>query len=87
MIDAFILALIHAAAVGVVACLISESTIMSPVRDYFNYTLLFCPICLSFWIALPAFFIGFFHYFLVVAMSNIWMLLILKVYEAIEKGE
>jgi len=85
MIDTLALALIHAAAVGVIACLISESTIMSPVRDYFNYTLLFCPICLSFWVALPAFSFGLLHYFLVVAMSNIWMLLILKVYEAIER--
>jgi hypothetical protein len=85
MINDLALALIHAAAVGVIACLISESTTMSPVRNYFNYTLLFCPICLSFWIAIPALFIGLFHYFLVVAMSNIWMLLILKVYEAIER--
>lgn len=79
------LALIHAAAVGVIACLISESTIMNPVREYFNYSLLFCPICLSFWLATPTLFFGVLHYFLVVALSNVWMLIILKVYESLER--
>jgi hypothetical protein len=78
------LALYHAALVGVISCLISESVIFSPIRDRLGYTLLFCPICLGFWIALPFMYFGMLHYFAVVAFSNLWMLIILKVYESLE---
>jgi hypothetical protein len=74
----------HAAAVGVLACLISESNITSPVRNWLGWQVLYCPICLGFWLALPTLLWGFSHYFLVVAMSNAWMLVILKVYEALD---
>lgn len=78
-------AIIHAAAVAVIACLISESAILAPIRERLNYSLFFCPICLGFWLTLPFFYYGFFHYFLVVAMSNVWMLITLKVYESLER--
>jgi hypothetical protein len=84
MVESFILAIQHAAAVGVLACLISESEIAAPIRDRLNWRVLFCPVCLGFWIALPAFLYGVWHYFLVVGVSNIWMLIILKVYEALD---
>ena len=91
----FLSALKHAAAVGVLACLVSESEIMAPVRawfqalpkNWFTYkltSLVICPICLAFWFGVPALLGGFDYYFLVVAISNVWMLIILKVYESLE---
>jgi len=77
-------ALTHAAAVGVLACLISESNIAASVRNWLGWQVLYCPICLGFWIAIPTLLWGFLHYFLVVAISNAWMLIILKVYEALD---
>jgi hypothetical protein len=76
--------LAHAAAVAVIACLISESNIASPIRKWLDWRVLYCPICLGFWIALPALVLGIWYYFLVVAVSNAWMLVILKVYEALD---
>jgi hypothetical protein len=75
----------HSAAVAVLATLISESTLLAPVREKFKYPLLYCPICLAFWIALPALYFGPVHYLAVVGMSNVFMLVILKVYDEIEK--
>jgi hypothetical protein len=74
----------HAATVAVLACLISESNIAAPLRKWFDWRVLYCPICLGFWIALPTFWFGIWYYFLVVATSNVWMLVILKVYEALD---
>jgi hypothetical protein len=91
MIDIFLVAVMHAAAVGVIACLISESEIVTPARDLLvkwspgRFKLLWhCPICLGFWLATPLLKYGISHYFLVVAVSNVWMLIILKVYESLE---
>lgn len=82
---ALLAALYYSAAVGVLSCLVSESQIMAPFRDKVNWGLLFCPICLGFWFALPTLFTGgIWFYFAVVACSNIWMLIILKVYESLE---
>lgn len=78
------LAIQHAAVVGVLACLISESEIAAKVREWLGWRVLCCPICLGFWLALPAMYYGLFHYFLVLATSNLWMLIILKVYEALD---
>lgn len=77
-------AITHAAAVAVIACLISESILLHKIRHYFNWYLLECPICLGFWLAAPALYYGVFHYFLVIAFSNVWMLVILKVYEVLD---
>ena len=77
-------AIAHAAAVGVLACLISESNVAATLRNWLGWRVLYCPICLGFWLALPAFLYGWLHYFLVVAISNVWMLVILKVYEALD---
>ena len=77
-------ALYQAAAVGVLACLISESAIMHRVRELIKWDLLYCPICLSFWLSAPALFEGVQFYFAVVAFSNLWVLTILKTYEALE---
>ena len=76
----------YAAAVGVVACLISESKIATPIRDFFGWSLLQCPICLGFWLSLP-FWIWYGHwfYFAVVGFSNVWMLIILHTYEALDR--
>jgi hypothetical protein len=82
--DAFLVALQHAAAVGVLACLISESEIAATLRDKIGWRILYCPICLGFWLALPAFVYGPLHYLFVVALSNVWMLVILKVYAELD---
>jgi hypothetical protein len=82
--DTLLIALQHAAAVGVVACLISESEIAATVRDKLGWRILYCPICLGFWLALPAFVYGPLHYLFVVALSNVWMLVILKVYAELD---
>jgi hypothetical protein len=76
----------YSAFVGVVACLISESKILEPIRERLSFSLFYCPICLGFWLALPfLFWFGLFFYFSVVGFSNAWMLLILKTYEALDK--
>lgn len=84
MVDVILLSLYHSIAVGVIACLISESAIMAPIRDRIGWSLLMCPICLGFWLALPSIVYGPLHYFAVVGFSNVWMLIILKVYESLE---
>lgn len=84
MIELILAAFYQSAAVGVVACLISESTIMAPIRNRIGWYLLLCPICLGFWLAAPALLWGPLHYFAVVGFSNLWMLIILKVYESLE---
>jgi len=85
MLDTILLALIHSAFVGVMSCLISESNVAAPIRDFFGWKLLFCPICLGFWFAFPFLWFGILHYFLVVAISNAWMLIILHTYEALDR--
>lgn len=86
MIDTILLAIYCSATVGVLSCLVSESAIMAPIRDRIGWSLLFCPICLGFWFSLPALHHGLLFYFAVVASSNVWMLIILKVYETLEAG-
>lgn len=85
MSDVLLSAAYYAAAVGVIACLISESKIAAPVRDFLGWSLLQCPICLGFWIATPAFVRGPLFYFAVVGFSNVWMLVILHTYEALDR--
>lgn len=85
--DVLLSAIYCSAAVGVVACLISESQIMAPIRDKIGWSLFLCPICLGFWLALPALWKGILFYFAVVGFSNVWMLVILKVYESLEGSD
>jgi hypothetical protein len=75
----------HSAAVGVIACLISESKIMAPIRNRLGWSVLFCPVCLGFWLAVPTLFVNPLFYFTVVGLSNVWMLIILHTYEAIDR--
>ena len=87
MIDVVLTAFMQAAFVGVVACLISESVIATPIRKFLDETCITiqsCPICMGFWLAAPFLWYGFLHYFLVVGFSNLWMLLILHTYLALE---
>jgi hypothetical protein len=84
MTDIILSAFYMSASVGVLSCLISESVIMAPVRDKIGWSLLFCPICLGFWLALPTLMYGPLFYLMTVGFSNIWMLVILKVYESLE---
>jgi len=86
VIELLLTAVYYSAAVGVISCLISESTLFAPVRNWFkNFHLIFCPICLGFWFAIPALWIGPLFYFAVVAFSNIWMLIILHTYEVLDR--
>jgi hypothetical protein len=82
--DNFLVALQQAAAVGVIACLISESNVAATIRDKIGWRILYCPLCLGFWLALPAFVYGPLHYLFVIALSNMWMLVILKVYAELD---
>jgi hypothetical protein len=71
-----------AAVVAVLSMLITVSKLFQPVRERlpdFN-GLFYCPICLGFWLAIPAFYLGIIEYFVVVALSNAWMLIIAKLY-------
>jgi hypothetical protein len=86
VLDLISIAIQRAAMVGVLACLISESEVASCVRDRLKWRVLYCPICLGFWLALPALWLGFRYYFFVVGLSNLWMLIILKTYESLEVG-
>jgi len=81
--ETFLMLMTLSAAVAVLSCLVSESEIAAPVRDKLKWRVLYCPICLGFWFAIPTLFASY-HYFLIVAMSNAWMLIILKVYEALD---
>ena len=87
MIEFLTLTFAHSAVVGVLACLISESKIALPVRAWLGWPVLFCPVCLGFWLALPTLFFHFdpLFYFTVVGLSNVWMLIILHTYEAIDR--
>jgi len=82
--DALLVALQHAAAVAVLACLISESNIAASFRDAMEWPILYCPVCLGFWLATPTLAHGPLHYLFVVALSNVWMLVILKVYAELD---
>lgn len=84
MCDIILSAMYWSATVGVLSCLISESAIMAPIRDKVGWSLLFCPICMGFWFAIPTLRFGLLFYFFVVGLSNLWMLIILKVYESLE---
>jgi hypothetical protein len=75
----------QAAFVAICATFISESMIMSRFREKCDMYLVSCPICMGFWLALPFIYYGFLHYFLVVATSNLWMLVVLKLYSELEK--
>lgn len=86
MIETLLLALYCSAAVGVLSCLVSESKLFAPVRERFkNVYLIFCPICMGFWFAVPALWKGPLFYFAVVGFSNVWMLIILHTYEALDR--
>jgi hypothetical protein len=80
-------AIYASAAVGVLSCLVSESKLFSPVREMFwKFHLIFCPICMAFWFAIPALvLVGPLFYFAVVAFSNVWILIILHTYEVLDR--
>jgi len=97
MIDLFLLITMHAAVVGVLACFVSESNLAAPIRNgigklpknWFTRnleSLVYCPICLAFWIALSVLPDGILFYFTTVAISNVWMLVILKVYRELDEA-
>jgi hypothetical protein len=87
MVETLLTAVYWSAAVGVLSCLISESTLFAPIRRrLINFHLIFCPICMAFWFAIPALvLVGPLFYFAVVAFSNAWILLILHTYEALDR--
>lgn len=86
MIELILTALYCSAAVGVLSCLVSESVLLAPIRKRFkNFHLIFCPVCMGFWFAAPALWKGPLFYFAVVGFSNVWMLIILHTYEALDR--
>ena len=77
--------LAHAAFVAVLSTLVSESVLFTKVRDMFDWYLISCPVCLAFWFAAPFILNGFFYYFLVIAVSYCFMLVIMKLYSELER--
>lgn len=78
-------AITHAAVVAILATLISESVLLSKIRKRLGFDLLYCPICLSFWLASPYIITdGLYHYFLTLAFANVWMLVVLRVYAELD---
>ena len=74
----------YAAAIAVVATLVSESAILSPIRERLGFSLLYCPVCLGFWFGLPALMNGVLFYLAAVGMSHIFMLITLRVYAELD---
>jgi len=72
--------------VAVLSCLFSESKLFHPVREFLNFDLLYCPICLGFWLAAPVLYHGMTAYLATIACSNLWMLIILKVYRELDES-
>lgn len=75
----------YAAAIAVVATLISESVILAPVRERLAWRLLYCPVCLGFWLGLPIVFISPLTYLASVGLSHVFMLITLRVYSELDR--
>lgn len=75
----------YAAAIAVVATLVSESAILAPLRERLGYSLLYCPICLGFWFGLPVLLHGPLFYLAAVGISHIFMLVTLRVYAELDE--
>ncbi len=75
----------YALAIAVVATLISESVIMAPVRERLGWRLLYCPICLGFWLGLPIVFFDPLLYLASVGLSHAFMLITLRVYAELDR--
>jgi hypothetical protein len=71
--------------VAVLACLFSESKLFHPIRTFIGIDLLYCPICMGFWLAAPALYHGMTAYLATVGFSNLWMLVILKTYRELDE--
>lgn len=87
MLDFTLLYLLYGAAVGILSCLISESNLAAPIRRRLGWQVLYCPICLGMWVATPVMLKGLIPYFATVAFSNMWMLVILKVYRELDEAK
>ena len=85
MVDILGIYMVWGMGVAVLACLVSESKLWHPVREYLKFDILYCPICLGFWLAAPALWRGMTAYLATVAFSNLWMLVILKVYKELDE--
>ena len=85
MLDVVLTYLTWGAGIAVISCLISESKLWHPIRQYLNFDLLYCPICLGFWIAAPVLYHGMIPYLATIAFSNLWMLVILKTYRELDE--
>jgi len=71
------------AALAAITMLLSRSKLFGPVRNRLpSWLPIHCPVCLSFWAAAPYLF-PIMDYFTLVTFTNVWMLLIAKLYLAI----
>ena len=74
----------YSACVAVLAMLITKSVLFARPRDLCpDWVPCSCPICLGFWIAMPAMCDGPIFYLTIVGLSNLWMLAIAKLYLAL----
>ena len=87
------LLLILSAAVASLSMLIAKSKLFVPVREFFDLDLLHCPLCLAFWIAAPFIYMQYDYdwyrmavlYFAVTTLADAWMLVIAKLYLALDE--
>lgn len=75
----------YASAIAVVATLISESRLLAPIRERVKWQLLYCPVCLGFWLGLPAILQGVLFYLAAVGLSHAFMLITLRVYAELDR--
>jgi len=72
------------AAIATISMLITASKLFAPIRNQLpDWTPAHCPVCLSFWVAMP-WAASFTQYCALVAFANAWMLIIAKLYLAID---
>ena len=73
------------AAIAALTMLLSRSKLFAPIRNRLpDWMPIHCPVCLSFWMASPLLYYGFVSYLAGVTFTNAWMLVIAKLYLAID---
>ena len=72
--------------VAVITMLLTKSKLFSSIRDWFpEWVPVHCPVCICFWIASPCLYYGVPPYFTIIAIANLWMFAIAKLYLAVEE--
>jgi hypothetical protein len=79
-----------ASIVAVISTLITISTLFNKIRAWLPESeVWYCPICLGIWVALPVTLLvsHIKYYFLIILLSNLFMLIIMKLYNELHSFE